>query len=149
MSIKYLPYIIIQCTWGIIQTLAGFIIYLTSFGERHIFYKGSIATFWKRSYGISLGLFIFIPPKARFYNAEKYHFKDDEICERLVIHEYGHTIQSLILGPLYFLLVGLPSVIWGMVKKPEWSYFSFYSEKWANRLGEKCTGKKSMEMIDK
>ena len=50
--------------------------------------------------------------------------------------------------PLYFLIVGLPSVIWGMVKKPEQSYFSFYTEKWANHLGEKFTGKKSMEMLD-
>ncbi len=140
MNIKYFPYIIFQCSWGIIQTLVGLIMCLISYGEKHMFYKGSIATFWKRPYGISLGLFIFIPPQARFYN--------DEIRERLVVHEYGHTIQSLILGPLYFLIVGLPSVIWGMVKKPEQSYFSFYTEKWANHLGEKFTGKKSMEMLD-
>ena len=117
--------------------LVGLIMCLISYGEKHMFYKGSIATFWKRPYGISFGLFIFIPPQARFYNADKYHFSDDEIRERLVVHEYGHTIQSLILGPLYFLIVGLPSVIWGMVKKPEQSYFSFYTEKWANHLGEK------------
>ena len=148
MNIKYFPYIIFQCSWGIIQTLAGLIMCLISYGEKHMFYKGSIATFWKRPYGISLGLFIFIPPQARFYNADKYHFSDDEIRERLVVHEYGHTIQSLILGPFYFLIVGLPSVIWGMVKKPDQSYFSFYTEKWANHLGEKFTGKKSMEMLD-
>ena len=118
MNIKYFPYIIFQCSWGIIQTLVGLIMCLISYGEKHLFYKGSIATFWKRPYGISLGLFIFIPPQARFYNADKYHFSDDEIRERLVVHEYGHTIQSLILGPLYFLIVGLPSVIWGMVKSP-------------------------------
>ena len=109
MNIKYFPYIIFQCSWGIIQTLVGLIMCLISYGEKHMFYKGSIATFWKRPYGISLGLFIFIPPQARFYNADKYHFSDDEIRERLVVHEYGHTIQSLILGPLYFLIVGLPS----------------------------------------
>lgn len=40
---------------------------------------------------------------------------------------YGHTIQSLILGPLYL------------------SYFSFFTEKWANYLGEQVTGEKSME----
>lgn len=122
--------------------------FLTSIGEKHSFYKGSVATFWKRPYGISLGMFIFIPPKARFYNAEKYHFDDDEIRGRLLVHEYGHTYQSLLLGPLYFPVVGIPSAVWGMVKKPDRSYFSFYAEKWANHLGERFTGEKSMEMID-
>ena len=147
-KLKYVPYIILQCTWGIVQTLAGLIMFLTSIGEKHSFYKGSVATFWKRPYGISLGMFIFIPPKARFYNAEKYHFDDDEIRSRLLVHEYGHTYQSLLLGPLYFPVVGIPSAVWGMVKKPDRSYFSFYAEKWANHLGERFTGEKSMEMID-
>ena len=147
-KLKYVPYIILQCTWGIVQTLAGLIMFLTSIGEKHSFYKGSVATFWKRPYGISLGMFIFIPPKARFYNAEKYHFDDDEIRGRLLVHEYGHTYQSMLLGPLYFPVVGIPSAVWGMVKKPDLSYFSFYAEKWANHLGERFTGEKSMEMID-
>ncbi len=148
MSIKYVPYIILQCTWGIIQTLAGLVMFMISIGEKHEFYKGAIATFWKRSYGISLGMFIFIPPKARFYNPDKYDLRAEEIRSRLLVHEYGHTYQSLILGPLYFPVVGIPSCIWGMVKKPEQSYFSFYAEKWANHLGEKFTGMKSMENID-
>ncbi len=143
-----LPYIILQWTWGIIQTLAGLVMFLISMREKHVFYKGAIATFWKRPYGISLGMFVFIPPKARFYNADKYHFSEDEIRGRLLVHEYGHTYQSLLLGPLYFVIVGIPSVIWGMVKKPGQSYFSFYAEKWANHWGEKFTGCKSMEMID-
>ena len=38
------------------------------------------------------------------------------------IHEYGHTWQCLLLGPLYWLVVALPSAIWcncfeGMRKK--------------------------------
>lgn len=66
MIIKYFPYIIFQCTWGIFQTLAGLIMYLIDHGEKHIFYKGSIATFWKRPYGISLGLFIFFRPGQGF-----------------------------------------------------------------------------------
>ena len=148
MYIKYIPYIIIQCTWGIIQTLAGLIMFLTSLGETHTFYKGAVATFWKKPYGISLGMFIFIPPEARFYNADKYHFSYEEIQERVLVHEYGHTYQSLLLGPLYFPAVGIPSVIWGIVKKTEQSYFSFYAENWANHLGEKFTGRKSMEHID-
>ena len=148
MRPKHLPYILIQCTWGIIQTIAGFVMFLISTGSNHAWYNGAVATFWNKPFGISLGLFIFIPPKARFYNSEKYIFSDEEIQSRLLVHEYGHTYQSLILGPLYFLVAGLPSVIWGMVKRPGRSYFSFYAEKWANHLGEKHTGLKSMETID-
>lgn len=148
MKIKYLPYIILQWTWGIIQTFAGLVMFLISVREKHSFYKGAIATFWKRPFGISLGMFIFIPPKARFYNPDKYDLKDEEIRERLLVHEYGHTYQSLILGPLFIPVVGIPSAIWGMVKKPGQSYFSFYAENWANHLGEKFTGRKSMENID-
>ena len=149
MRFKYIPYAIWQCTWGLFQTVAGLIVFCLCFGDVHRVFHGAVTTFWKRPVGLSLGLFTFIPPKARFYNADKYHLSNDEIRERLMVHEYGHTVQSLILGPLYFLIIGLPSVIWGIVKRPEQSYFSFYTEKWANYLGEKYTGRKSMEMIDK
>ena len=139
---------LLQWTWGILQTIVGFVLFCISIRDRHTFFHGAVATYWNRPFGISLGAFIFIPPKARFYNPEKYHFSEAEIQERLTVHEYGHTIQSLILGPFYFLIVGIPSVIWGMVKPEEQSYFSFYAEKWANRFGEACTGRKSMETID-
>ena len=148
MRPKYIPYILIQCTWGIIQTIAGLVMFLTSTGSRRAWYNGTVATFWNKPFGISLGLFIFIPPQARFYKSEKYHFSKDEIQSRLLVHEYSHTYQSLILGPLYLPVAGLPSIIWGLVKKPDKSYFSFFVEKWANHLGEKHTGLKSMETID-
>lgn len=72
-----------------------------------------------------------------------------------MIHEYGHSVQSLIVGPFYFIVIGLPSTVWSfgqryneLRKKNKISYFSFFTEKWANYLGEKVTGKKSMENID-
>lgn len=139
---------LLQWTWGILQTIVGFVLFCTSIRDRHTFFHGAVATYWNRPFGISLGAFIFIPPKARFYNPENYHFSESEIQERLTVHEYGHTIQSLLLGPFYFLIVGIPSMIWGMVKPAERSYFSFYAEKWANRFGEICTGGKSMETVD-
>ena len=30
---------------------------------------------------------------------------------RLIQHEYGHTVQSLILGPIWPFVIGLPSLI--------------------------------------
>ena len=52
-------------------------------------------------------------------------------------HEYGHTRQSLYLGPLYLLVVGIPSLLWAWYWTPSRgvSYYAFYTEKWADRLG--------------
>lgn len=52
-------------------------------------------------------------------------------------HEWGHTRQSLYLGPLYLLIIGLPSIIWAMIHTPnsKKSYYFFYTERWADKLG--------------
>lgn len=51
-------------------------------------------------------------------------------------HEYGHSRQSLYLGPLYLLAIGLPSLIWAALYRPEkGNYYDFYTERWADRLG--------------
>jgi len=78
----------------------------------------------------------------------------EELSQRLLVHEYGHTIQSLLLGSLYLVIIGIPSTLWGFLqplnkkRKTEGiSYFSFFTEKWANRLGEMVTGSKSMENL--
>ena len=52
-------------------------------------------------------------------------------------HEYGHTRQSLYLGPFYLLIVGIPSLLWAWYWNPDRrvSYYAFYTEKWADKLG--------------
>lgn len=53
-------------------------------------------------------------------------------------HELGHCRQSRMLGPLYLLAVGLPSLLWAALHEkvaPARSYYWFYTEKWADRLG--------------
>lgn len=52
-------------------------------------------------------------------------------------HEYGHTRQSLYLGPFYLFVVGIPSLLWALYWTPDRSvsYYAFYTEKWADRLG--------------
>lgn len=61
---------------------------------------------------------------------------------KTVKHELGHTIQSKILGPLYLIVIGIPSItycglrrIFPSLKKK--NYYDFYTEKWANNLSEK------------
>ena len=48
-------------------------------------------------------------------------------------HELGHTRQSKILGPLYLLVIGLPSLIHaGLHSKvcKDKNYYHFYTEHW-------------------
>ncbi len=120
-------YWLFQLTWGILQTFFGFILFLKNIKRRHFIYKGAVFTEWARGGGISLGLFVFVKP-----NAES----------GLICHEYGHTLQSLLLGPLYLLIIGLPSFIWAglpyfrrLRKEKGISYYSLYCERWANALG--------------
>ena len=55
-------------------------------------------------------------------------------------HELGHTMQSMMLGPAYLLIVGLPSIAWaGMKSAGMWrgrDYYSFYTERWADKLSD-------------
>ena len=73
--------------------------------------------------GISLGPWVFVHRSA-----------DGD----LIRHEMGHSVQSRLLGPLYLVLIGLPSLLWALVHPKLWPrvpYDWFYTERWATRLG--------------
>lgn len=70
---------------------------------------------------------------------------DSKINENTVRHEYGHQRQSLYLGWLYLILIGLPSACgnitdrtlhkkWSIKERNRW-YYSQPWEKWADSLG--------------
>ena len=82
--------------------------------------------------GISLGNYIFLDV--------------DGIHDNITIkHEYGHQKQSLMLGPLYLIIIGLPSIIGNILNRIKYKYFrrhydpDFYYkqpwEAWADKLG--------------
>lgn len=58
-------------------------------------------------------------------------------------HELGHSYQSQLLGWLYIPVIAIPSVLHNLVHYiayklgKEWDYYSFYTEKWADKLVEK------------
>lgn len=76
-------------------------------------------------WGVSLGPYIFL--------------SSDNMHERYVRHEYGHTVQSRILGPFYLPVVGIPSLALKLVstvnEDVKDSYFSYWPESWADELG--------------
>lgn len=142
--IRAVVFYLLQWTWGLPQNLFGALTALVLRGER-LRYHGALVTLYRpvrflsnRS-GFSLGMFIFMPEG---WSAP--------VRRSLVVHEYGHTVQSLIVGPFYLLIVGLPSVIWSQrYFKPDSkfikrgvSYTDRFPENWANSAGEYATGEK-------
>ena len=138
-DLKAFLFYLVQWTWGLPVNLVGGIAFLICtkilhrrwqrFGYAYIVYLP-----WNQG-GLSMGLFIFIrdhhPKKEWTYNAR--------------IHEYGHTWQCLLLGPLYYLVIALPSAVWcncfeGWRKKHGVSYYKLYCEAWANAFGQKFSG---------
>lgn len=73
--------------------------------------------------GLSLGSYVFL---------RKGYLEFPMLWE----HEYGHTRQSAILGLLYLPVIGLPSLLWAALYRPEkGNYYDFYTERWADKLG--------------
>ena len=119
---------ILNLTWGILQNLVGAVIFTFCGLIGFPYYK------YKQAYcmnipnfggAVSLGLFI-------IGNLDN---------EETVKHEYGHTTQSALLGIFYLLVIGLPSILWASLgekyrKKHGKSYYDFYTEKWADKLGK-------------
>lgn len=79
--------------------------------------------------GVSLGRYIFL-------DCLYYGHKTEEEAVR---HEIGHCRQSMLLGWLYLLLIGIPSIIHAALYQYNPSdphgYYQFYTEKWADKLG--------------
>lgn len=135
---KQILYIFWQCTWGLPQTLVGLAVFLFHLKSKRCTFHNALVTEWKSQSGVSLGLFLFIQ-------------EGTLDCRPLMVHEYGHALQSLVLGPLYLPVVALPSALWfGLPvlrkyrRRHHISYYSFYTERWADVWGERICGESSM-----
>lgn len=98
---KRLIYYILQFTWNLLTNILGLITFLVLVLTRHEvkMFGPNIVTIVGKSWGgLSLGIFIFTGENS------KNNF-------RLLAHEFGHSLQGLILGPLWLFLVGIPSSI--------------------------------------
>lgn len=126
-------YILLQCTWGILVTLIGAVFFLFNRNCEHQWYRCCIDTKWNAKGGMSLGLFIFTPAD------------DAPYVQMIRVHEYGHTIQNIVLGPL-MLLAGAVSVVWGnhpyfaRKRSKGVPYTACCVEAWASKWGETVSG---------
>lgn len=113
--------------WQLPQNLLGLLMLLFLKGEtRHRL--GGIRFYFLDTFpgGITLGEYIIVGTR-------------QDITVR---HEFGHVLQSRMLGPLYLIVIGLPSIMhaWlsdriGCCRRHQEGYYHFYTEKWADRLG--------------
>ncbi len=123
--------------WQLPQNLLGLLLFWW-YGRGCKSSKGNYVTYWimyseKMHGGISLGRYIVIP----------YHYlrsTSSSYVQKTIHHEYGHTRQSLYLGWLYLLIIGLPSITWAWLHSSfkrfsTVSYYDFYTERWADELG--------------
>ena len=130
---KKLLFWIWQWTWGFPQTVLGFIVFLICRKQPHGMYRGCITTRWNNRGSMGMGMFLFLGTE------------DAQVR----VHEFGHSVQSLILGPLFLPVMGIPSILWCNIpyfrrrrKERGVSYYCFYPESTANRLGAWATGEK-------
>lgn len=123
-------FFILQFTWGLPVNLFGLLVFLCCGRCRREIFCNSVVTFLPGNRGgLSLGVFIFLS-------------SGNAGASRLCIHEYGHTIQCLFLGPLYWPVVAIPSAVWyhffaGFREKRHIPYDSLYCERWATAWGRK------------
>lgn len=117
--------------WQLPQNLLGLLVILFTKAEK------TNPFYWRTSrynFGVSLGSYIIFGAVSDRY-----------ILWQSVKHEQGHQKQSLYLGWLYLLLIGLPSALgniydrifhrmWNYQSRIEW-YYSQPWEAWADRLG--------------
>lgn len=107
--------------WQLPQNLLGLLlraIYKGTDSE----YEGAIVRRSTRMQGgISLGKYIIVGRWA---------------SRKTVMHEYGHCRQSLYLGPLYLIGIGLQSGLHcALCKCKNHNYYDMWFEKWADKLG--------------
>jgi len=122
MKIKH----ILLAIWQLPQNILGLVLMLLFKKEIEV-NTDIVFVEWKlKRMGISLGNFILLGE----YN----------LTEKTYKHEFGHTIQSKILGPLYLIVVGLPSITMNIISiiiggKFRKNYYKRWPESWADKLG--------------
>jgi len=134
LKILILPLLFI---WELPQIFLGILVFAIMISRQKIVnieYEAHRIFIETPTTGVSLGWFIFWTPEANRFS----HLVND--CR---MHEFGHALQSGILGPFYLVIVGIPSISRVLYRKwfhkkygYNWeNYFNGFPENWADRLG--------------
>ena len=135
---------ILSLTWGLPATLAGAVLALVCLakGRKPQRFHGNI-------------YFDHVRPKGS-NNLGPFFFLGDNAMEVTPWHEAGHGLQNILLGPLFFLVVGIPSQLWfwhfhrkyADLLANGWdhaerqrAYDKMPIERWATSWGEKAYGR--------
>lgn len=104
---------------------------IISTGNSTSFSLGAKVYLMRDGGGLTLGKYIFISQTYIDQNS-------------IIKHECGHVKQSKMLGPLYLIIIGIPSMLHaafngyiGCCKRHKDGYYHWFTEKWANKLMEK------------
>ena len=112
--------------WQLPQNLLGLLFLLFLAGDKRYELKG-IRFYYQQGFpgGVTIGEYIIVGSRQ----------------ELTIRHEYGHVLQSRMLGPLYLIIIGLPSLMhaWlngaiGCCENHKEGYYHFYTEKWADKI---------------
>jgi len=152
----HLAAVLVHCSWALPQTLLGFCLFLVvriaDARSKSCGYR--LSTVLTRTTllggGVSLGMFVFSLDYRRAYGRPV-----PRAQARMDAHEWGHVVQSCMLGPLYLPLVGVPSILRaaalrgsrqrsrrhslkathrrGVRRDASW-YYCGYPEAWADRI---------------
>lgn len=130
--------------WQLPQNIVGMCLIMFC-GSVHKARLGDIDYFHRPLFGsgVCLGEFIIID-SLRQRRFEQGSTSTRKFCA-VVRHEAGHRMQSRMLGPLYLLVIGLPSLCGNLYNRARnkgsaW-YYSQPWEAWADRLGGVERGK--------
>ena len=129
---------ILLWVWQAPQNIAGLVFYeickRRSQVHSAVRLDGKIIVWVYMNIGVSLGNYVFIN-------------RSNTMLDNTTKHELGHCKQSILLGPLYLLIVGIPSAFfnnlwdrafhksWSSLERHKW-YYARFPEAWADRLGK-------------
>lgn len=131
MKFKIFMFYFLSFTWGLPFTLFGLIVALILRALGHRSKKFALVRFFEigKGGGLALGLFFICNQHSTF---------------RLRCHEFGHSIQNCMFGPLTPFIICIPSVIrywyrelhyYRRGKEPKTDYDDIWFEGQATRLG--------------
>lgn len=125
---------IILFIWQMPQALLGYLLLLLVYTPKYVCEVDGVKMYFvdRIAQAVNFGQFSLI--SSRIYR------NVDDISELNVVkHELGHSKQSKMLSWLYPFVVMIPAYFWSRhfrkQKLRSVRYFDFFTEKWADRLG--------------